>query len=294
MRINARTDEALLERYRVVDFWENTLPAATVVTDILAYHPSITAGTLNDGGREVKELAARYDSLFDCLEQVRQQTGLLWDVTGSQVNLYPFGTSPAIVGGDYIDGSLTLTISDDNLGNVGRMLAWEYLTFDIFCPPCKTFAKLPIKGGQWQSLGDVEELTPYFPPGFYINTEAGEAQWRQEPEMDDALARVTVRRPKWVEMSNQSSIDTYGRRDIAPLSDNGGTSVDGAADILTELLRRKADPEISVTGVQPLQFGHRVGTMCEILGHNLLITRLTREWDATAMIVTFDAETHHD
>ena len=291
-QVVARTDERLMQDIRVIDHWEN-MAAGDVATAIVAHHPNITAGTINDDSRTIEEVVARYDSLYDCLEQIRQQTGLAWRVTGGQLDLFPpeSRVGPAIGARGFITGTMDITTSTDELFNVARMFAWEYQPIEV-CTltfPCSTRAPLPLEGTGWEVFGDIVESPLWFPEGFKIDPLAKEASWEQSGVMYPFYARFTARRAHWVEVRHAASIATYGRRDMPPISDNGGISVDAAFGILERMLEKTAVPRIEIAGLQPTMFGHDVDSVCSINGTDMRVVSVKREWDRTGLVVTMGA-----
>ena len=252
--VTCRTQEVLAQHIRFLGDWQD-MPAGDVVAHLVTEYGAevgLSVGTIADAGRTVAEVTSRYDSLYDCLEQVSQQTGLVWEVVGGAVNLFDpeTRTSPAIDAGSFIDGSLSVRRDLDGVVNVARMQAWQYVDIDICGEPCFTFRNLSeeLPGYGWELAGEIEESPLFFPSQFNVDAEAKRAEWSQSSW--PFYARFKMRQLVWVEMWDAGSIAAYGRIDAPPLWHDGGTNVDAAVETLAEYLRKKSRP-YAVVGCQP-------------------------------------------
>jgi hypothetical protein len=292
-RLRCRTQEAKMRDIRVLKAWENQL-AGEVAQEIVDLHPDISAGSIVDSGIKVGRVASRYDSLYDCLEQLRQQTGLAWRVSNGQLSLF----DPATVSGPIIEriqimrGSANVTTSIENVVNVARIQAFESKDFDLCIPACFTRRQINLPGRGWELDGQIEKSPLYFPDDFNINLNSKLLTWKQNPY--PFYVRFKVRRVVWVQLTSPASIAVYGRKEAPPLYHDGGTGTDAAYSVLSALLDRYQWPTLEVGGVQPINFGHDVDSRCRLLlpdqgiDRQVEITRVTRTYSRNEFVVSVD------
>jgi hypothetical protein len=298
-KIIVRTQEAKLQQIRVRRDWEDEF-AGVVVNDIITDYCGpigITAGSIIDGGRKVAEVTGRYDTLFDLIEQVSRQTGLAWDVTNNQLNLYYPGDvyGPVIEAGNFIDGTCTIKTTLETVINVARMQAYEYEYIEIQGEACSVYAKLPIAGPGWELSGEIVQSPLFFPDNFKVDLEFLEASW--DAPAYPFYARFYTRRAVWVTVEDAASIALYGRREGAPLYHDGGITRANAALMLQYLIEQRAFPYGVISGIQPANFGHKSDTFAELsipdrgITQDVYISAVTRAMDQRDLIVTLDVTT---
>jgi hypothetical protein len=298
-RVRCRTQEAVMRDVRVLKVWENRL-ASEVAAEIAALHPNISEGSIAETGRKVSRVASRYDSLYDCLEQLRQQTGLSWRVSNNQLNVFDPNsvTGPQITKIQTMRGTLNVTTNNEMLANVARMQAYESVDINLCEAACTTFKRLTVTGSGWEVFGEVEKSPLSFPDNFSINPEAKTITWDRSPY--PFYARFKLRRIVWVQVDNAESIAVYGRREAAPLYHDGGVSIDAAYGILTESLKRTAWPTIEIKGVQPTVFGHDADSRVLVtypsrgIERYFMVDRVTRTTTKTELTVSLDLKAVDD
>lgn len=298
-RVRCRTQEAEMRDIRVVAQWTDEL-ASTVVAQIAALHPSISAGSIAVTGRRVSRVSSRFDSLYDCLEQVRLQTGLAWRVSNNQLHLInpDSNIGPEITQLETTRGTLNVKTNSEMLYNVARMQAYEYRDIYICAPACSTFQEINLEGVGWELSGEIEKSPLFFPGRFNVNFESKEANWDQSPY--PFYARFRARRLAWVQAIQTASLVIYGRKEGAPLPTDGGTGIDEAYSILTNNLETAAWPTIEINGVQPTIFGHDTDSRVFVsypsrgIERYFYIDRVTRTMSKTELTVTIDLKESDD
>jgi len=295
-QVQARTEEARLQRKRFINSWEDDL-AGDVVNDMITLYGTdigITAGSINDHGLRISEIASRYDSFYDCMEQITAQTTLVWRVDNGQLSLFlpDDRTSPAIEAHSFITGSLAVEYKIDNVFNVARIQAWEYEDIEILGPACSTYQKLPLTGEGWELAGEITESPLFFPDNFKVNADALEATWDQPPY--PFYARFKMRRLHWAIREDAASIALYGRREAPPLYHDGGTELSMAQGILAAYLARWSTPYFGASGIDMLNFGYDVDSVAIVdlpeygIDQDVYITSVTRTYSRTELIVNID------
>lgn len=303
-RVTARSDEAKFQRIRMMAEWVDEL-ASDVITDIITAYGTtlgISAGSLVDGGAKVATVSSRFDTLYDIIEATCQQTGLAWRVVSNQINLFSPDSvsSPNLTDGDFIDGTCNITTKLDGVYNVARMLAYEYVYIEIYAQACSTYEPLPLGGPDWELTGEIvfpEAWTSEMLSAlkFQLDFEGMLATWNQSEY--PFFAKFYVRRPVWVTREDATSISTYGRREAAPLPNDGGITRAAAVALCDYFLLVNANPFAEVRGIQPTEWGFDSDSTANInlsarsFNQDVYITSVNIAADLTDHVVTIDAAT---
>jgi len=302
--VTVRSQEERLQRIRVRGEWQD-MDAADLVAELITNYgvaAGVSQGTLDSDGRKIAEVVGKYDTWYDLMEQISEQTGLSWDVDNLQVNLYVpeeiYG--PTISQGAFGDGTASVELDLDGVFNYVRMQAYEYEYIEVLAEACSVSARLPIAGPGWELSGDI-----VFPQSwtkemlqdlkFELDLENMFARWEQ-PEYP-FFAKFYVRRQAWVTRKDDASIALYGRREAAPLSADGGISVANANLILAAYLEKHAFPIAAIKGIQPTNFGHKPDAFAvaslpdQGIEQDVYISSVERAMDQGDLFVTLDITT---
>ena len=281
-RVQCRTLESAASVTRFLASWGNISATALILDAWQTYGIQSTelqglslAGVENNP-EIIEEYTSKFDSLYDLMEQVCLLTNWAWKIRDGVVYFFDPLTNagPAITQGDLkIErDTLTLKQSLEGVYNVYRMQAWQYKTLTVsksvedgdcvdgvlFDPSLFDRYELvdaSIKEQGWLDKGlkvDQVEIedgiarfngsivanVPDFPPPSFP-TYGGDPT--------TVTVDFVVRTLVWVERIDEQSILLYGRRDAAPISDDGGLNVAAATRLLDEMLRYRAYPSYDLS-----------------------------------------------
>ena len=109
----------LFERTLVTQTWPANTPDSTIVTDVLAYVPGITAGTIVTQILNLGALEAKDQRIRDVLDQVCELTGSEWSVSyDGKLNYYRIGSVIAPFAlSDSPNGTTTVAYQIENYEN---------------------------------------------------------------------------------------------------------------------------------------------------------------------------------
>lgn len=284
-RVQCRSLENVASSNRFLGSWANIQASELVLGAWQEHGPqseelkNVSLAGVDSNTQIIEEYVSTFDSLYDLMEKVCLITGWAWKIRNQTLYFFdPLGNlGPALDDNQLLErDTLNFNQSLEGVFNVYRTQAWQYrpitiqntvkpgqcltgATFDPEVMKGYEVVKATIREPEWQAR-ELEVSQ--------IEIEEGIVRFNKSKIVSFSDPRTVtidfeVRALVWVQRENPESILLYGRRDAAPISDDGGLSIPAAIQYLDEMLKYKSYPSYDLK-VDVLDGGWQVDQVIDV------------------------------